>query len=79
MVAERPLRKNPDIFAGIAVDLMMLETMRPPMVFASLAILLACGIVTELLGFIRIKSEFHSALSPLGLMWRKREVPLSVG
>src|SRR5438132_13878867 len=38
----------------------MLATMCPDIVFARLPVILTCGIVTALLGFILIKIEFHS-------------------
>src|SRR5256885_209839 len=38
----------------------MLATMGPNIVFAHLPVILTCGIVTALLGFILIKIEFHS-------------------
>ncbi len=38
----------------------MLATMGPDIVFARLPVILTCGIVTALLGFILIKIEFHS-------------------
>src|SRR5439155_13031669 len=57
---EGPFRNHPDIFAGITVHLLMLATMCPDIVFARLPVILTCGIVTALLGFILIKIEFHS-------------------
>src|SRR5437773_12116638 len=38
----------------------MLATMCPDIVFARLPVILTCGSVTALLGFILIKIEFHS-------------------
>src|SRR5439155_7070467 len=57
---EGRFRNHPAISAGITVPLLMLSTMCPDIVFARPPVILTCGIVTALLGFILIKIEFHS-------------------
>src|SRR6266436_670487 len=79
LAEERTFCNHPDIFAGVTVHLLMLATMCPYIVCASLAVMLTFWIVTELLDFILIKIEFHSRPLSVGSHAKKeRGYPIRV-
>src|SRR6266436_4815111 len=79
IVEERTFCNHPDIFAGVTVHLLMLATMCPYIVCASLTVMLTFWIVTELLDFILIKIEFHSRPLSVGSHAKKeRGYPIRV-